>query len=89
MSKNDKQLQSNADAAASRSRCVQKVLANRRRFIDDCVQVRSARMNAEKQKSRRFPALRSHREGVSGSIDCQTKIPPLEFAIRDEEPEFN
>jgi len=34
MSKNDQQ-QSNADAVASPSRCVQKVLDTHRRFIDD------------------------------------------------------
>jgi len=37
MSKNDKQQQSNADAAASRSGCVHKVLDTQRRFIDDLV----------------------------------------------------
>jgi hypothetical protein len=40
MSKNDKQQQSNPDAAASRSGCVQKVLDTQPRFIDDFMTLR-------------------------------------------------
>jgi hypothetical protein len=41
MSKNDKQQQSNAGAAASPSRCVQKVLDGNGRFIDDSIATES------------------------------------------------
>jgi hypothetical protein len=37
MSKIDKQQQSNAAAAASQSRCIQKVLDTKQRFIDDFI----------------------------------------------------